>query len=86
MDRERIEVYGQKSSMVLDDFKELTVYDDGKKAVSLPRSDKGHRNELEQMARLARGLPSSIISTEEVYSATELTFRVDEASRRTSQG
>ncbi len=86
MDRERVEVYGQKSSMVLDDFKELTIYDGGKKTTSLPRSDKGHRNEIEQLARLARGLPSSIISTEEVFSATELTFRVDEASRRTLQG
>jgi hypothetical protein len=81
MERERVEIHGQKSSMVLDDFKELSVYDGGKKAISLPRSDKGHRNELEQLARLARGLPSSVISTEEVFSATELTFRVDEASR-----
>jgi predicted dehydrogenase/threonine dehydrogenase-like Zn-dependent dehydrogenase len=86
MDRERVEVYGQKSSMILDDFKELTIYDAGKSTISLPRSDKGHRDELEQLARLARGLPSSILSTEEVFSATELTFRVDEASRRTLQG
>jgi predicted dehydrogenase len=85
-ERERFEVYGQKSSMVLDDFKELTVYDGGRKTTSLPRSDKGHANELEQLARLARGLPTSIISTQEVYSATELTFRVDEASRATLQG
>jgi predicted dehydrogenase/threonine dehydrogenase-like Zn-dependent dehydrogenase len=86
MDRERVEVYGQKSSMVLDDFKELTIYDEGKKAIRLPRSDKGHANEIEQVARLARGLPSSTISTEEVFSATELTFRVDEASRRAPLG
>jgi hypothetical protein len=72
--------------MILDDFKELTIYDGGKKRTSLPRSDKGHRNEIEQLARLARGQQSSIISTEEVFSATELTFRVDEASRRTLQG
>jgi predicted dehydrogenase/threonine dehydrogenase-like Zn-dependent dehydrogenase len=83
MERERMEVYGQKSSMILDDFRELAVYDGEKKVITLPRSDKGHRSELEQLARLARGLPSSIISTEEVFAATELTFRVDEASRTT---
>jgi polar amino acid transport system substrate-binding protein len=86
MDRERIEVYGQKSSMVLDDFKKLTIYDGNENTISLSNNDKGHRTEIEQLARLARGLPSSIISTEEVFSATELTFRVDEASRKMSQG
>ena len=81
MDRERIEVYGERSSMVLDDFKELALYGEVKKTISLPRADKGHRSELEQLALFARGKPATIISTEETLWATELTFRVDEAVR-----
>ena len=81
MDRERLEVYGQGTSMVLDDFKALTIYGSEKRTLALARADKGHRKEFEQIARLARGEPASLITTEEVFAATELTFRVDEAVR-----
>ncbi|HEV2139129.1 MAG TPA: bi-domain-containing oxidoreductase [Nitrososphaerales archaeon] len=81
MDRERVEVYGEKSSMVLDDFKELSFYAGAKNSIKLPRADKGHAKELEEVAKLIHGRQSSIISTEEVFRATELTFRVDEAVR-----
>ena len=81
MDRERVEVHGEKSSMVLDDFKSLAIYGKGKETLNLPHQDKGHREELEQIARAVRGLPSSVISTEDAFRATELTFRVDESIR-----
>jgi len=81
MDRERIEVYGERSSIVLDDFKELSFYGESRRSVSLPKADKGHKSELEQVGKLVRGLPSSLITTDEVFNATEITFRVDEAVR-----
>ncbi|HEV2227070.1 MAG TPA: bi-domain-containing oxidoreductase [Nitrososphaerales archaeon] len=81
MDRERVEVYGGKSSMVLDDFKELSFYAGAKDSIKLQRADKGHATELKEVAKLIHGRQSSIISTEEVFRATELTFRVDEAVR-----
>ena len=81
MDRERIEVYGEKSSMVLDDFKELSIFGEAKESVRLPRADKGHAEELRQIALMIHGKESSVITTEECYRATELTFRVDEAAR-----
>jgi len=81
MDRERVEVYGQKSSMVLDDFKALHVYGERSEIMRLQRQDKGHANEIAEIAKLAMGKESSIITTEEVFAATELTFRVDEAVR-----
>jgi len=81
MDRERVEVFGQRSSMVLDDFKELSIYTDGPETVRQPRTDKGHSNELLEVAKLIGGKESTVISTAEVFAATELTFRVDEAVR-----
>lgn len=81
MNRERVELYGERKTMILDDFKELSLIGDTRTSINLPRAEKGHREELEQIARLARGFPSSVIKTDEVFEATELTFRVDEAVR-----
>jgi predicted dehydrogenase/threonine dehydrogenase-like Zn-dependent dehydrogenase len=81
MDRERIEVFAQGSSMVLDDFKELAVYGAGPQRHRLSRAEKGHKEEFAELAKSIRGLPNSLISSEEVFSATELTFQVDEAIR-----
>ncbi|MDA4113036.1 MAG: bi-domain-containing oxidoreductase [Thaumarchaeota archaeon] len=84
MDRERMEIFGQGNSMVLDDFKELHVYGAQPETVSLGRADKGHSTEFAELAKFLHGSSSSIITSEEVFSATELTFRVDEAARRPS--
>jgi polar amino acid transport system substrate-binding protein len=81
MDRERIEVFADKTSMVLDDFEELAIYSGSTEKIKLPRGDKGHNAELAQIARLLRGKESSVISTEDVFRATDLTFKVDEAAR-----
>jgi polar amino acid transport system substrate-binding protein len=84
MDRERLEVHGQRSSFVLDDFINLEFFGGSKQSWRLPRQDKGHHAELEQVANKIHGKPTSLISTEEVFNATELTFRVDEAIRGSS--
>lgn len=84
MDRERLEVYGQQTSAVLDDFQKLTFYGGRKEVVTLHRSDKGHQRELLEVAKFSRGAESSVITTEEVFRATEMTFRVDELARGVS--
>jgi predicted dehydrogenase/threonine dehydrogenase-like Zn-dependent dehydrogenase len=86
MDRERLEVFGQGVSIVLEDFKNLTVFgteQSGKPTLrmNLPRQDKGWEAEIEQLARFLRGKDSQMISFEECVEATELTLRVDEAVR-----
>ncbi len=83
MDRERMEVYAEGTSMVLDDFETLQIYGSTSETVSLGRPDKGHVSELAELAKLLHGQPSSVITTEQVFSATELTFRVDEEARKT---
>jgi len=84
MDRERMEVFGQGTSMVLEDFSALRVYGAGGETTRMKRTDKGHATEIAELAKLVHGERSSIITTEEVFAATELTFRVDEAARRAS--
>jgi len=85
MDRERLEVFGQGVSIVLDDFKKLTVYSSNSRQpsrVDLQAQDKGWNSELEEISKFFH-LDSgySVISFKECVDATELTIKVDEAVR-----
>ncbi|MGA2665847.1 MAG: bi-domain-containing oxidoreductase [Nitrososphaerales archaeon] len=82
MDRERMEVFGQGASMTMDDFRSLRIFGTSAETIDLGRADKGHSTEFAELAKLLRGQPSSVITTQEVFAATELTFRVDEAARK----
>jgi len=81
MDRERLEAFGQGVSMVLDDFRALSIYGPRSVKERLPRQDKGWSNEFTQLSKFLRGEPNSMISFKESQGATELTFRVEEALR-----
>ena len=82
MDRERLEVFGQGSSMELDDFKKLRVYGVSPESLDLRRQDKGWRHEFEELSKFMRGEKSSMITFDESTSATETTIKVDEALKR----
>ena len=43
------------------------------------------QQEFAELAKFLRGADSSLITSQEVFSATELTFRVDEAARKVSR-
>jgi predicted dehydrogenase/threonine dehydrogenase-like Zn-dependent dehydrogenase len=81
MDRERLEVFGQGTSMVIDDFKELKTYGQVPTRTTLKGQEKGHAPEFNELSKLLHGEKSTVITTDEVIAATELTFRVDEALR-----
>ena len=87
LERERLEVFGQGVSIVLEDFKRLSVHRSGSVSenTSLPRQDKGWRSEFSELARFLKGDKNSMISFEECFSATDLTLRVDEAVRKKSE-
>jgi predicted dehydrogenase/threonine dehydrogenase-like Zn-dependent dehydrogenase len=81
MDRERMEVFGQGTSLTMEDFSTLRVFGATTETTHLKRPDKGHATEIAELAKFLHGERSSIITSEEVFAATELTFRVDEAAR-----
>lgn len=81
MERERLEVFGQGVSMVLEDFKRLTIFGPRPASQVLPRQDKGWANEFDQLGKFLRGERNSMISFRESVEATKLTFQVDDASR-----
>ena len=81
MDRERMEVFGQGTSMVIEDFKELKTFGQAPTRTVLKGQEKGHAPEFNELSKLLHGNKSATITTDEVFAAMELTFRVDEALR-----
>src|SRR5579875_2146808 len=75
MERERIEVFGDNHAFVLDDFKKLVIFTPKKvSTVDLKRIEKGHAEELAQLARMLRGEQHSLISFEEAVASMNCTF------------
>jgi predicted dehydrogenase len=48
--KERIEVFGGGITAILDDFRQLTVYKNGKRSMRKGRQDKGHAAEIDAFA------------------------------------
>ncbi len=81
-DRERIEVFAQGKVMVLNDFRDLTIYDqEGNTTVKESAQDKGHRREFEAFAELLQGKSTSVITLEEAVAATRISFEVEKLAR-----
>lgn len=83
MDRERLEVYGQGTSMILEDFKKLSVYIESKEPsiTELASQDKGWKAEFSELARFLQGKKNTLITFKECVDSTSLTLSVDEAMR-----
>lgn len=79
--KERIEIYCDNRTLVIDDFKELSVYG-GKGGGWKGPQDKGHMKALESFGRSICNREGPIIPLEELVRATEISFLVDrEVSR-----
>ncbi|MBM4333125.1 MAG: zinc-binding dehydrogenase [Deltaproteobacteria bacterium] len=83
--KERIEIYGHGCTVVIDDFKSMTVYAGGKKKEKKHfTQDKGQKAEVRTfLDAILQGKPSPI-PFEEIYSTSRVTFAILE-SLRTSQ-
>jgi predicted dehydrogenase/threonine dehydrogenase-like Zn-dependent dehydrogenase len=74
--KERIEIFSNGSSMVIDDFVSLEMYGNNQPGMKLPKVDKGQFRELEEFAKKIKGKDSLIPSIEEDFLATEATFKI----------
>lgn len=82
LERERLEVFGQGTAFVLEDFKRLSTYEQkGVSRKSERIQDKGHAGELKELARMMRGEQASLISFEEAAQVTRLTFLAEQLAR-----
>ena len=82
--KERIEIYADGSSMVIDDFKSMELYGLNEKNIRM-KQDKGHYQELIELARFLKGEKSNIISFQECVKAMKITFGVQKLLREMSR-
>lgn len=68
--KERIEVMGGGVSAILDDFREVTVYQQGRRRVKRGRQDKGHAEEIRRFASALTHSGPAPVSWSELYSTT----------------
>ncbi|MDA4126138.1 MAG: bi-domain-containing oxidoreductase [Thaumarchaeota archaeon] len=82
MERERLEVFGQGTAFVLDDFASLEVIEpSGTRRFSKNSPDKGHASELQEIEKMIRGRPSSIVTFADALESTRITFEVEALAR-----
>lgn len=74
--KEYIEVFSAGTSCIIDDFKQLTIYNNKKQKIKLKEQDKGHKQQLIEFSEsIKQGIPSPI-SFDELYNSTLATFNV----------
>jgi predicted dehydrogenase len=61
MEKERIEIFSNSCSMVINDFKELQFFNSDEKDIKLKETDKGHYREIEEFAKCLKGEHSLIL-------------------------
>ncbi len=81
MGKERLEIFKGGASLVLDDFRSLTVHGAPGGGLKLRQQDKGVVEQWRAIGCALRGEPSEIITLDEVRRATEATFMLDRAVR-----
>jgi polar amino acid transport system substrate-binding protein len=78
--KERVEVFCEGGTMVIDDFKTLTMVESGNtRTHNLPRVDKGHAAEMKAFLDLAQGMDVPILTFADCAASTAATFKVVES-------
>jgi predicted dehydrogenase/threonine dehydrogenase-like Zn-dependent dehydrogenase len=78
--KERIEIFGFGATAILEDFKSITVYADGrKKQKKMFNQDKGQKVQVHSFVNAIADGSASPIPLAEIYSATLTTFKIIES-------
>ena len=79
--KEYLEVFSNGVTAVIDDFKELAIYDKKKNVNKLMNQDKGHKKELELFLNSISNGSATPISFREIYSSTKMSFDIIDSIR-----
>ena len=75
--KERIEIFCHGAAAIVDDFKELTIYANGKKKrKKLLSQDKGQKEEVKQFVNAILKGSAELISFKEIYNTSLVTFKI----------
>ena len=79
LSKEYIEISGDKKSIVIDDFKKFTLYENGKKNSSTNRtSEKGYKNQINQFLDAIKFKNKQLIETDKIIHGMDVTLAIDE--------
>ena len=80
--KERVEVYVQGCTAVIEDFKSLSIHAGGKKTIKkLLSQDKGQKNEVKAFLEVIRSGSGDTIPFNEIFSTSLVTFKIIESIR-----
>lgn len=80
MPKERVEVFGQRSAAVIDDYRTVELFEKGRaRTERLGSQDKGHRREIALVAEAVRTGGAMPVAAPELFEVTEATFAVLES-------
>lgn len=80
--KERIEIFGERKSCVIDDFRRVTTYRNGRESSIRSRSqDKGQADQIKQLCTMVLGGGPAPIALENLAATTRATFRILDALR-----
>jgi polar amino acid transport system substrate-binding protein len=80
--KERVEIIGGGKALVIDDFRMLTAYEDGKeKTTKLRKQDKGQADQVRAVCAVVRTGKPAPITLEDLATTTRATFRIRESLR-----
>lgn len=86
MPKERVEVFGLNRSAILDDFKSLTIFKEGKvKKIKSFSQDKGNKNEIDHFIESLKHGEKSPISFDDLVLNSLTTFAAIESFEKKSQ-
>ncbi len=75
--KERIEIYANGSSIVIDDFQNMELYGFRERNIRLRKQDKGHYRQLMEISKFLKREKTNIISFQECVKAMRMTFEAE---------
>jgi predicted dehydrogenase/threonine dehydrogenase-like Zn-dependent dehydrogenase len=80
--KERVEIFSEGKSFILEDFRTATLHRDGREeVVKLRAQDKGQREEVRVLCRMVREGERAPVELEDLRATTRATFRILESLR-----
>jgi len=79
--KEQMEIYSDGKILALNNYKRLDIFGKKKKHVEFKRPQKGHFEELAEMAKSIQGAKSAPIPFEQLIMATQMSFDVEKQIR-----
>jgi hypothetical protein len=74
-----MEIFSNGQTIIIDDFKDMTIYGKGVKKINLSNQDKGHKEEVKLFLEAIKKGSGCPIPFSETFNSMLATFKVEES-------